>query len=597
MSEKINVTVSPDRLQVALGESATATATIKNTGDVVEAYSITVEGIGPQWCTLSVSSASLFPGDEERVQITVQPPKDSSSRAGVYNAVIRVTSNRDSTVETTARLPIDVGRLLLFDLDITPKKAAGRKGSYKVSITNNGNVPTTYTFAGKDPDGVCRFHFKESSVTIEPGATAAMPVVVDPKKKPFTGRAKTHNFRITVTSHASEAGETKSVEAQFQCKPLIPTWAIAVASVAVVAVVALIVVFLVVLAGHAPVISSVTADPTTVGVGASSTITCAATDADGDPLTYAWSADGGTVSASGSSVTWTAPSAAGEYTVSVTVADGTGRTAERSVVLTAIITTGTIDVDSNPGGANIYLDGADTGNITPYVITDVEQGEHTVTLTKEYQKDREDTVTVTAGETAYVNWELDPAPPQALVLQPGPGDSKDSFVLEHFPDNAPQVIPPFDLALVAAGNSAGEDCRVYLHFDLSTIPSTAVITSASLSLFHDASDAGAVNGPVGAYAVTGNWNAATLTWNSKPTTADTPVDTITLTMPAPHTFVSWDIRELAEGWVDGSLTNRGVMLADTNEGTSEGWKWFYSSEWGTANQRPKLEVTYYDPTP
>ena len=39
MSDKINVTLSPDRLQVSPGESAETTVTIRNASDVVEAYS------------------------------------------------------------------------------------------------------------------------------------------------------------------------------------------------------------------------------------------------------------------------------------------------------------------------------------------------------------------------------------------------------------------------------------------------------------------------------------------------------------------------------------------------------------------------------
>jgi hypothetical protein len=597
MSEKIGVTLSPERIQVALGESATATVTIKNAGDVVEAYAITVAGMEPQWYSLSVSSISLFPGDQEQVQLTIQPPKESASRGGTYSAFLKVASNRDPTIETTVQLTVEIGRYLLFDVDITPTKARGRKGTYTLTIANQGNVPTTYTFAGQDSEDACRFDFKPSSVAIEPGATAQVPVVVNAKKKPFTGKSKTHRFKITVTSHASQAGETRTVEAQFECKALIPAWAIVVGSVAVVAAVALIVVFLVVLAGHAPVISSVTADLTTVGVGSSSTVTCVATDADGDALTYVWAANGGTISGTGSAVSWTAPSAAGEYTVSVTVDDGTGRTAQNSLVLTAVITTGSIDVDSNPGGAAIYLDGADTGNITPYVIADVEQGEHTIKLSAEFRKDREETITVVAGETTNVNWPLDPAPPQVVVVQPDSGDGKDSWVGEHVPGTVTQLTPPFDLALVAAGNSAGEDCRVYLKFDLSSIPATAIVTSASLGLFHDLSDASGASGPVGAYEVTGNWNDVTLTWNIQPTSADTAEDVVTVTFPAIHNFVSWDITELAEGWADGSITNYGVMLRDTDESSSDGWKWFYSSEWGAAWQRPKLDITYYDPAP
>lgn len=243
MSNTIDVALSPDKLQVAPGGSAATTATIKNAGDVVEAYSIEVEGIDRQWCSLSVSSVSLFPGDHEQVQLTVRPPKESASRAGAYDVALKVTSNRDPTLTATAHVAVQVGRVLSFNVDLLPKKARGGKGSYKVVIANHGNVPTTYTLVGQDPEGVCRFDFRQSAVTVEPGATAEVPVVVSPKKRPFTGKAKTYGFTLTVTSHASEAGETKTVQGQLECTPRMPTWALAAAAaVLVLAVVAVVVV-------------------------------------------------------------------------------------------------------------------------------------------------------------------------------------------------------------------------------------------------------------------------------------------------------------------------------------------------------------------
>ncbi len=57
-------------------------------------------------------------------------------------------------------------------------------------------------------------------------------------------------------------------------------------------------------------------------------LTCVATDADNDPLTYAWSATGGTISGTGSAVEWTAPSSEGIFEVKVRVADDEGLFAE-----------------------------------------------------------------------------------------------------------------------------------------------------------------------------------------------------------------------------------------------------------------------------
>ncbi len=85
-----------------------------------------------------------------------------------------------------------------------------------------------------------------------------------------------------------------------------------------------------------PVISSVSGDLASVAPGNSSTITCAASDPDGDSLNYDWSTTGGSLSGTGKAVTWTAPNVAGTYSISVTVDDGRGGTANKSYTITVV---------------------------------------------------------------------------------------------------------------------------------------------------------------------------------------------------------------------------------------------------------------------
>lgn len=74
---------------------------------------------------------------------------------------------------------------------------------------------------------------------------------------------------------------------------------------------------------YAPIITSLVADSDTLQANESTTITCFASDPDGDTITYDWSSpDGGTISGSGSTITWTAPSTEGNYTIVCEVSDG-----------------------------------------------------------------------------------------------------------------------------------------------------------------------------------------------------------------------------------------------------------------------------------
>ena len=81
-----------------------------------------------------------------------------------------------------------------------------------------------------------------------------------------------------------------------------------------------------------PVISSLTANPESVDVNGTSTITAVATDPDGDALTYTWVAAGGSIeSQSGNTVEWKAPDEAGSCTVTVFVSDGVNPAVSKAV--------------------------------------------------------------------------------------------------------------------------------------------------------------------------------------------------------------------------------------------------------------------------
>ena len=71
-----------------------------------------------------------------------------------------------------------------------------------------------------------------------------------------------------------------------------------------------------------PTVSSLTADPETLQPEETATITCDASDPDGDTITYSWSATGGNISGTGNIITWEAPDVVGEFVISVSLDDG-----------------------------------------------------------------------------------------------------------------------------------------------------------------------------------------------------------------------------------------------------------------------------------
>jgi hypothetical protein len=200
---------------------------------------------------------------------------------------------------------------------------------------------------------------------------------------------------------------------------------------------------------------------------------------------------------------------------------------------------------------------------------------------------------VFGGETTYINWALDFSPTQSVTIQPGGIDGKDTWV---WAGDTSQNYGTTGAIFISA-DDATDLSRTYIQFDLSSISSTAVVLSSNLGLYYYHESGTSISGSVGAYQVTSSWDEVTATWDVQPSALVTPVDTVTIPASATNSFIYWDIKTLAQKWVDGSVTNNGILLMDTDEGTFEGWKGFYASEHPIDTQRPKLVIQYYDPAP
>jgi outer membrane lipoprotein-sorting protein len=84
---------------------------------------------------------------------------------------------------------------------------------------------------------------------------------------------------------------------------------------------------------NSPVISDLMATDAVVQPQGRTRITCQATDADNDNLTYKWTVSAGIIEGDGSTILWTAPVKSGPCSISVAVSDGKGGSASQNVII------------------------------------------------------------------------------------------------------------------------------------------------------------------------------------------------------------------------------------------------------------------------
>jgi len=98
-------------------------------------------------------------------------------------------------------------------------------------------------------------------------------------------------------------------------------------------------------ANQPPQISSLAANPSNILYANSTTITCIASDPDGDVVRYSWSASEGSISGVGEKVTWVAPNKGGNFNITVIVSDGKGGETKGNVMVTVSAVTRTITIN------------------------------------------------------------------------------------------------------------------------------------------------------------------------------------------------------------------------------------------------------------
>ncbi len=330
----------------------------------------------------------------------------------------------------------------------------------------------------------------------------------------------------------------------------------------------------------APIINSFLANPSTITVGESSNLSWSVTDATTVTI------DNGIGSVALSGTTTVTPVTTTTYTLTATNSTGS-ITAPITIIVG--LAYGLIDVNSTPVGARVYLDGVDTGQVTPIILTSVTAGAHTIKLDLYLYKHWESSVIVVAGGTIYLNPALISAPTQTITLQPGAADGKDAYVYENTPTNN------YNTWGLDIGTITGPKIyRSYLQFDLSSVPSTAVIVDAKLGLYYSWSWL-TTWFYIGLYEVTDSWGEDTITWNNQPASSSVEETIIYVPVSPTSGFKYWYIGDLVKAWYDGSISNYGMVLRDNNESSVQGSASFSSSDHLNISEHPILEIDYYLP--
>ena len=236
------VTLSEKTIEVLPGAVATCTVTVKNTGTVVDQFTIDVLGDAAAWTAAEPATLSLFPGAEGTTTVFFRPPRAAGTPTGELPFGVRARSREDPAGSAVEEGVLVVGAYQDTFAELVPRTSRGSRGAtHELAVDNRGNSRLNATVTAGDQDQLLGFDVEPPGLVVDPGTAGFAKIRVKPRTRFWRGQPKTRPFKVAVQG---EGGPPILLDGSLLQEAILPRWLIPALLAALVALIALIVIWL-----------------------------------------------------------------------------------------------------------------------------------------------------------------------------------------------------------------------------------------------------------------------------------------------------------------------------------------------------------------
>jgi hypothetical protein len=232
-------TLASKTVTVTPGGEATSEVRVRNSGTIVDQFTLEVLGDSAAWAIVEPAVIPLFPGAEAVARIRFKPPKSSSVPSRAIPFAVRVKSREDARASLVEEGVVEVGPFNDTFAELIPRTAKGRsRARAQLAVDNKGNVRVNARLTAADPDRKLNFTITPPALTADPGTAAFAAVRLSPRQRFLTGPPKLNPYKVLVHQ---DGLPTITVDGSMQQQGLIPGWLIpaAIAGLALLLVLAI----------------------------------------------------------------------------------------------------------------------------------------------------------------------------------------------------------------------------------------------------------------------------------------------------------------------------------------------------------------------
>jgi hypothetical protein len=199
----ILVELSATEIPIEAGGTAQLTVSITNKQDHDDHVFIEIEGIDVEWYALPVPAVNVAAGESQSARVLFKIARAAQSLAGTYPFIVRARG-MESGESGIQQASLIVKPFSSLQVELSPRRAASTAMHHasvvEVRVSNQGNKDETLDLYASDPEDGCAYEFEKDRVTIKPGRSETVPLVIEPVTRPVLGASRLFGYVVTARS-------------------------------------------------------------------------------------------------------------------------------------------------------------------------------------------------------------------------------------------------------------------------------------------------------------------------------------------------------------------------------------------------------------
>jgi pSer/pThr/pTyr-binding forkhead associated (FHA) protein len=221
------------------GQTLTLVFTLSNGGETVADFEVSLDGLDPNWVTITPTRTRLKVNQRASVTVSITPPRAPASRSGPHHFAVTVTSPNYPDRMSRRGATLVINPFFEFAIsDLSPRQLTiswdHPTAIASVAVINQGNSQARYRLEGNDDDHACNFEFQspgenvrlanQTDFHLASDTKAILPVFITARKRQLVG-LRSRDIQFTVTTTPLEGTQPpRTVMGRLDARPLIGPW-------------------------------------------------------------------------------------------------------------------------------------------------------------------------------------------------------------------------------------------------------------------------------------------------------------------------------------------------------------------------------------